>query len=198
MHCGILCSLLYAPFHTLGPHLRTRALHQVPIPMPMGFEWAWMQCYCSWVGMDTILLFSDGHGCDIIDNIIGNVTIFEYMGAIWIAWVGMGWHMSCYGWAWVGIGRCWWVWSRYRYKFESNVGLYLELPLRAPPPFIIGRLRAWGSILHTWQGSWIQLQWSRVSCGHGQLYETHGEEHIHITCEVDLDWDVVLLMRLRK
>ena len=23
------------------------------------------------------------------------------MGAIWIAWVGMGGHMSCYGWAWV-------------------------------------------------------------------------------------------------
>ena len=51
-----------------------------------------------------------GHGCDIVGNIIGNVTIFEYMGVIWIAWVG--------------IGRCWWVWSRYGYKFEGNVGLY--------------------------------------------------------------------------
>ena len=36
-----------------------------------------------WVGMGTILLFMGGHGCDIIGNIIGNVTISEYMGAIW-------------------------------------------------------------------------------------------------------------------
>ena len=32
------------------------------------------------------------------------------MGAIWITWVG--------------IGRCWWVWSGYEYKLEGNVGLY--------------------------------------------------------------------------
>ena len=35
-----------------------------------------------------------GHGCDIIGNIISNVISFEYMGAIWIAWVGMGGHRS--------------------------------------------------------------------------------------------------------
>jgi hypothetical protein len=27
----------------------SRALHWVPIPM--GFGWAWVRCYCSWVGM---------------------------------------------------------------------------------------------------------------------------------------------------
>ena len=43
-----------------------------------------------WVGMGAKLLFMDEHGCDII----GNVIIFEYIGAIWIAWVGMGGHMS--------------------------------------------------------------------------------------------------------
>jgi hypothetical protein len=60
--------------------------------------------------------------------------IFEYMGAIWIAcvgmgenmscygwaWVGIGGHMSCYGWAWVDISRCWWLWSGYGYKFEGK------------------------------------------------------------------------------
>ena len=35
-------------------------------------------------------------------------------------WMGMGGHKSCYGWAWVGIGRCWWLWSRYGYKFEGK------------------------------------------------------------------------------
>jgi hypothetical protein len=42
-------------------------------------------------------------------------------------WVGMGamllfmgGHMSCYGWAWVGIGRCWWLWSGYGYKFGGK------------------------------------------------------------------------------
>jgi hypothetical protein len=52
----------------------------------------------------------------------GNIhyTIFEYMGAISIAWVDMGGHMSCYGWAWVGIGHCWWLWSGYGYKFEGK------------------------------------------------------------------------------
>ena len=35
---------------------------------------------------------------------ISHYTIFEYMGAIWIAWVGMGAHMSCYGLAWVRMG----------------------------------------------------------------------------------------------
>ena len=42
-------------------------------------------------------------------------------------WVGMsaillfmGGHMSCYGWAWVGIGHCWWLWSGYGYKFKRK------------------------------------------------------------------------------
>ena len=43
----------------------------------------------------------------------------------------MGGHMSCYGWAWVCIGRCWWMWSGYGYKFKGNVGLYFRLCLRA-------------------------------------------------------------------
>ena len=32
----------------------------------------------------------------------------------------MGGHMSCYGWTWVGIGRCWCLWSGYEYKFEGK------------------------------------------------------------------------------
>ena len=28
-----------------------RALHWVPIPMPIAFGWAWVRYYCSWVGM---------------------------------------------------------------------------------------------------------------------------------------------------
>ena len=55
----------------------TRALHWVPIPMPMPAH-----AHGFWVGMSAILLFMGGHGCDIIGNIIGNVIIFEYMGAI--------------------------------------------------------------------------------------------------------------------
>ena len=51
------------------------------------------------------------------------VMLKKYMGAIWKACVDMGVHMSCYGWALVGIGRCWWVWYEYGYKFEGNVGL---------------------------------------------------------------------------
>ena len=74
--------------------VKSRALHWVPIPMPMGFGWAWVGYY----------LFMGGHGRDIIGNIIGNVTIFEYMGAIWIAWMDMDGHRSCHamgghGWA---------------------------------------------------------------------------------------------------
>jgi hypothetical protein len=30
--------------------------------MPMGFGWAWVRCYCSWVGIGAILLFMGGHG----------------------------------------------------------------------------------------------------------------------------------------
>ena len=48
------------------------------------------------------------------------------MGAIWIAWVDMGGHMSCYGWAWVGIGRCWWLRSGYGYKFEGKSWALIE------------------------------------------------------------------------
>ena len=35
---------------------------------------SYIRCPCPWV--------LSGHGCDIIGNIIGNVTIFEYMGTI--------------------------------------------------------------------------------------------------------------------
>ena len=54
---------------------------------------------CPWVlgGHVCDILFMGGHGCDIFGNTIGNVDFFEYMSAIWIAWVGMGGHMSCYG-----------------------------------------------------------------------------------------------------
>ena len=45
-----------------------QALHWVPIPMPT-------HAYGVWVGMDE-------HGCDIIVDIIGNITVFEYMGVI--------------------------------------------------------------------------------------------------------------------
>ena len=88
-----------------------------------------------------------GHGYHIVGNIIGDVTIFEYMGAIWMTWVGMGAillfmdghgcdiignifghvtnfeYMGAIWIAWVGIGCCWWVWYGYGYKFEGNVGL---------------------------------------------------------------------------
>ena len=40
----------------------SRALHWVPIPMPMSFGWAWVRYYCSWVGMGSILLFMGEHG----------------------------------------------------------------------------------------------------------------------------------------
>ena len=57
--------------------IRSRALRWVPIPMPMPTH-----AHGFWVGMNVILLFMGGHGCNIIGDIIGNVTNFEYMGAI--------------------------------------------------------------------------------------------------------------------
>ena len=51
----------------------TRALHWVPMRT---------HAHGIWVGTGAILLFMGGHGCDIIGNVIDNVTIFEYMGAI--------------------------------------------------------------------------------------------------------------------
>ena len=76
-------------YHRKG-HL-SRILHWVPIPMSMPTH-----AHRFWVGMGAILLFMGGHGvgmdgillfmsrhvCFIIGNIIGNITIFEYMGAI--------------------------------------------------------------------------------------------------------------------
>ena len=42
------------------------------------------------------------------------------------------------GWAhvmlWVGIGRYWWVWFGYGYKFEGNVGLYFTHKTESPLP----------------------------------------------------------------
>jgi hypothetical protein len=57
--------------------------------------------------------------------------IFEYMGTILIAWVGMGGHMSCYGWAHVillvGMGGhrllriiMVWVWVQIRRKMLGS------------------------------------------------------------------------------
>jgi len=42
--------------------------------MPMGFGWAWVRCYCSWVGVG-------GHRCNII--------VHEW------AWVGIGLLHPC-------------------------------------------------------------------------------------------------------
>ena len=41
----------------------TRALHWVPIPMPMLMP---THAHRFWVGMGVMLLFMGGHGCDII------------------------------------------------------------------------------------------------------------------------------------
>ena len=50
-----------------------------PMPMGFGLAWVWYYWWC---------------------------YNFEYMDAIWIAWVGMGRHMSCYGWACVAADGC--------------------------------------------------------------------------------------------
>ena len=46
--------------------------------------------------------------------------------------MGMGRHMSCYGWAWMGIGHYSWVWFGYEYKFEGNVGPYYQVLFKWP------------------------------------------------------------------
>ena len=75
--CGVTTgsSILVTSIPTLGT-FDTGALHWVPISMPT-------HAHGFWVGMGAIVLFmgEHGHECDIISNIIGNVTIFEYMGA---------------------------------------------------------------------------------------------------------------------
>jgi hypothetical protein len=42
----------------------SRALHRVPIPMPMGFGCAWVRYYCPWVGMGELNIASEsGYHC---------------------------------------------------------------------------------------------------------------------------------------
>jgi hypothetical protein len=43
---------------------------------------------------------------DLVQSGNTHYTIFKYTGAIWIAWVG--------------IGRCWWLWSGYGHKLEGK------------------------------------------------------------------------------
>ena len=62
---------------------------------------------------------------------ISHYTIFEYMGAIWIAWLGMAGHRSCYVWACVGMGAhivmLWvamdghgWAWVQFKRKMLGS------------------------------------------------------------------------------
>ena len=49
--------------------------------------------------------------------------------------------MSYYGWAWVGIGRYWWVWSGYGYKFEGKCWALVCMHLK------VYATRGWGKEL---------------------------------------------------
>ena len=84
-----------------------------------------------------------GHGCHIIGNIIGGVTIFEYMGAIWIAWVA-------YVMLWVDMGRCWWVWSGYGYN-DSRLSFFCPHLYDKPH----------GLPIHHWARGRVQALWRR-------------------------------------
>jgi hypothetical protein len=111
-----------------------RALRWVPIPMPMGFGWAWVHTASSsksesnfpdagntlikkHFGLkpttmnDLLFVWSNQ---DLVQASNTHYTIFEYMGAIWITWVG--------------IGRCWWLWSEYGYKFEGKCWALIYIP----------------------------------------------------------------------
>ena len=82
------------------------------------------------------------------------------MGAIWIAWVGMGGHMPSYGWVWVGISRCWWIWSGYGYKFEGKCWALVWSHMW---PSFNQILFQWISIhagLHTWLNRINQRLWA--------------------------------------
>jgi hypothetical protein len=109
-----------------------KALHWVPTPMPMGFGWASLLCIPvsssksesnfsdagnaltknrSGLKPSTVndLLFVQSNQ-DLMYACNKHYTIFEYMGALWIAWVG--------------IGRCWWLWSGMGTNSKENVGLW--------------------------------------------------------------------------
>ena len=60
-----------------------------------------------------------GHGCNIIGNIIGNVTIFEYMGTIWNSMRGTCHAMSGHRSLLMGVV---WVWVQIRRKGWALVG----------------------------------------------------------------------------
>ena len=83
--------------------------------------------------------FLGGHGC----NIIGSVTIFEYMNAKWIAWVGMGENGSLLMdvvWVWVQIQRkCWaLVWSGpWNARSRAFSLVVCEVTLRSLKEYII-------------------------------------------------------------
>jgi hypothetical protein len=128
--------------------LGSKALHWVPIPMPMGFGWAWVRCYCSWVGIGFVhpcIRFQIKVKLSICMEYTNQEALqVEASDSEWLKsdptktwcrrvihitqfWIHgrnlnsmMGGHMSCYGWALVGIGRWWWLWSRYGYKFEGK------------------------------------------------------------------------------
>ena len=96
-----------------------------------------------WMGKGAILLIMGGHGCDFIGNIIGNVTIFEYMGALWIAWVGMGGHRSLLMgvvWAWVQIWRkCWALIGICRKLCEKKTRIHFPLWLLWAPWYAVAK-----------------------------------------------------------
>jgi len=121
----------------------TKALHRVP--MPMGFGWAWvgmgghrfvhpcirLQIRVKFLGCKEYsnqeALQTEGNDnerpfiCPIQPRL--GVGGWYTLHNFWIHGRNlnsMGGHMSCYGWAWVGIGRCWWSWSGYGYKFEGK------------------------------------------------------------------------------
>ena len=63
------------PTHTLVPcWMPNKALHWVPMPT---------HAHGFWVVMGAILLFMGGHGCDIIDNVIGNVQFLNTRAHGW-------------------------------------------------------------------------------------------------------------------
>jgi len=141
-----------------------RAVHWVP--MPMGFGWAWVRYYCSWVGMGghwfcaslhptpnrsqtsrmqelryprsapgssqrqwTTFYLSDPTKT-WCSRVIHITQFFEYMGAVWIAWVGTCHAMGGHGWTWVDMGGhrsllmgMVWVWVHIRRKMLGSGGL---------------------------------------------------------------------------
>ena len=56
-----------------------------------------------------------------IPQILNTRAQFEYHGWTWVG--------TCHamGGAWVGIGRCWWLWSGYGYKFKGKCWALLAM-----------------------------------------------------------------------